>query len=133
MPQPLTAIPLRAPVQSKPFDLVAALRGSLKSAQLSPREGDVIAVSSKYASIAAGRIVDLAGVQATARARDLAERYYMDPAIAQLVIEEADHIFGGIEQGFLLTAKGGVLSPNAGLDRSNIPSGESGLAARGAL
>jgi F420-0:gamma-glutamyl ligase len=37
-------------------------------------------------------------------------------------MQEADHIFGGIH-GFLLTYKDGILSPNAGLDRSNIPSG----------
>ena len=48
----------------------------------------------------------------------------MDASVAQLVLDEAEHIFGGIELGFLLTAKGGVISPNAGLDRSNIPSGQ---------
>jgi coenzyme F420-0:L-glutamate ligase len=47
----------------------------------------------------------------------------MNPAIAQLVMQEAEHIFGGIELGFLLTVKNAVISPNAGLDRSNIPSG----------
>ena len=48
----------------------------------------------------------------------------MDAAVAQLVLDEAEHIFGGIKLGFMLTAKGGVISPNAGLDRSNIPSGQ---------
>jgi coenzyme F420-0:L-glutamate ligase len=51
----------------------------------------------------------------------------MNPVIAQLVLQEADHIFGGIQIGFLLTYKDGVLSPNAGLDRSNIPSGHAVL------
>ena len=32
-----------------------------------------------------------------------------------------------LKLGFLLTTKGGVLSPNAGLDRSNIPSGKAVL------
>lgn len=127
MPQPLTVIPVRARVQDRPFDLRASLNSSLDAAAISLVEGDVIAVSSKYASIAAGRIIALAEVRPTPEAHALAHRYQMDAAITQLVIEEADHIFGGIELGFLLTAKGGVISPNAGLDRSNIPSGKAVL------
>jgi coenzyme F420-0:L-glutamate ligase len=127
MPQPLTAISVSAPVQDGPFDLIATLQDSLESAAISLEEGDVVAISSKYAAIAEGRIIKLADVEASPQARQLAERYQMDAAIAQLVIEEADQIFGGIELGFLLTSKGGVLSPNAGLDRSNIPSGQAVL------
>jgi coenzyme F420-0:L-glutamate ligase len=126
MPQPLTIIPVSAPVQDQPFDLLATLETSLDAA-ICLRDGDVIAISSKYASIAANRIVELADVQPTIDAQKLAARYQMDATVAQLVIEEADHIFGGIALGFLLTMKGGVLSPNAGLDRSNIPSGKAVL------
>lgn len=126
MPQPLTVIPVSAPVQDQPFDLIATLERSLE-AFTSLADGDVVAISSKYASIAGNRIIDLADVQPTREAQELAERYKTDAAMAQLVIDEADHIFGGIELGFLLTTKGGVLSPNAGLDRSNIPSGKAVL------
>ena len=126
MPQPLTVIPVSAPVQDQAFDLIQTLVSSLGAA-IRLRDGDVVAISSKYASIAANRIVELSDVQPTMDAHKLAERYQMDAAITQLVIEEADHIFGGIELGFLLTTKGGVLSPNAGLDRSNIPSGKAVL------
>ncbi|MCY3779582.1 MAG: coenzyme F420-0:L-glutamate ligase [Chloroflexi bacterium] len=124
MPQSLSATPLNAPVQDQPFDLIDTIFGSLSAADMTLQDGDVLAVSSKYASIAAGRIVRLDDIRPSARADQLAQRYNMDAAIAQLVIDEADHIFGGIELGFLLTAKGGVISPNAGLDRSNIPSGK---------
>ncbi|MYE26980.1 MAG: coenzyme F420-0:L-glutamate ligase [Chloroflexi bacterium] len=127
MPQPLTVIPVSAPVQDQPFDLIATLNSRLDASAIKLGDGDVVAVSSKYASIAGNRIIDLANVQPTKEAQELAERYKMDAATAQLVLEEADHIFGGIELGFLLTTKGGVLSPNAGLDRSNIPSGKAVL------
>jgi len=123
MPRTLEATPLRAPIREQPFDIVAAIHASLRAAGMQLQAGDVLAVSSKYAAIAAGRIVDLDDVVTTARARQLAQHYGMDAAVAQLVLQEAEHIFGGIEQGFLLTAKGGIVSPNAGLDRSNIPSG----------
>ena len=101
-----------------------ALIDSLDQAEITLQDGDVVAVSSKYAAIAEGRIFSLDEVRPTARAKELAERYCMDAAVAQLVIEEAGHIFGGIKMGFLLTARLGIISPNAGLDRSNIPSGQ---------
>src|SRR5687768_7198619 len=119
---PLIAIPLDAPVRQSAFDLVETLVESLRSAEQSLQDGDVVAISSKYVAISEGRIVTLADVQVSPEAEKLAERYHMNARIAQLVLSEADHIFGGIE-GFLLTYKDGIISPNAGLDRSNIPNG----------
>jgi coenzyme F420-0:L-glutamate ligase len=120
--QPLIVIPVEAPVQIAAFDLYATIIESIAAAGERLQDGDVLAVSSKYTAISEGRVVALAGVVVSAEAAQLAERYQMNPTIAQLVLQEADHIFGGIP-GFLLTFKDGVLSPNAGLDRSNIPSG----------
>ncbi len=124
MPQPLMVFPIKAPVQDQPFDLVATILDSLHAEAVTLEEGDVLAVSTKYTAIAEGRIVNMDDVEISDRARELADRYKMDVSIAQLVIQEADHIFGGIEMGFLLTSNNGVISPNAGLDRSNIPSGQ---------
>jgi len=124
MPQPLTVYPIQAPIQEQPFDLKTTLLDSLKSAEVTLQEGDVLAISTKYCAIAEGRIVHLDDVVVSDRARELGERYKVDASIAQLVIQEAAHIFGGIEMGFMLTANNGVISPNAGLDRSNIPSGQ---------
>lgn len=116
------AIPLEAPVRQSAFDLVQTLSDSLAAADETLRDGDVLAVSSKYVAISENRIVALEDVVVTPEAEALAERYSMNPRIAQLVMSEADHVFGGIP-GFLLTYKDGILSPNAGLDRSNIPNG----------
>ena len=124
MPQSLTVQPVQAPMQSRPFDLLQVLIDSLNRAEISLQDGDVIAVSSKYAAIAEGRVVKLDEVRPSDRAQELAKRYGMDAAVAQLTLDEAGHIFGGIKMGFLLTARLGIISPNAGLDRSNIPSGQ---------
>jgi coenzyme F420-0:L-glutamate ligase len=120
--QHLTVIPVEAPVFHDRFDLLDTLAGALATAGEALQDGDVLAISSKYAAISEGRVVAMESVTVSDEARSLAERYSMNPVIAQLVLDEADHIFGGI-QGFLLTYKDGILSPNAGLDRSNIPSG----------
>ena len=120
---PLIIWPLRAPVQQAAFDLLAVISEALAAAPAGLSDGDVLAVSSKYAAISEGRVLRMADVTVTEQAAALARRYHMQPVMAQLVLQEADHIFGGIEMGFLLTAKTGILSPNAGLDRSNIPEG----------
>lgn len=119
---PVTIHPVQAPVQKQPFDLDATLYASLAAAELDPQPGDVIAISSKYAAISEGRIVHLDDVIVSDEAQAIAERYEMNPRIAQIVLDQADHVFGGIH-GFLLTAKDGIISPNAGIDRSNIPAG----------
>ncbi|MCC6803514.1 MAG: coenzyme F420-0:L-glutamate ligase [Anaerolineae bacterium] len=120
--EPLIVIPVSAPVRQSAFDLAATVSAAIRAEGETLSEGDVLAVSSKYTAISEGRVVRLDDVQVTAEAAALAERYSMNPRIVQLVIQEADYVFGGIT-GFLLTFKDGVLSPNAGLDRSNIPNG----------
>jgi coenzyme F420-0:L-glutamate ligase / coenzyme F420-1:gamma-L-glutamate ligase len=119
---PLLVIPIEAPVQQSAFHLLDTLRQSLVAAGEALQDGDVLAVSSKYTAISEGRVISLQSITPTTEALALASRYHMNPVIAQLVLQEADHIFGGIP-GFLLTAKEGIISPNAGIDRSNIPHG----------
>lgn len=126
-PTPLTIVPVQAPVQQAPFPLIDTLLQALDDNQITLQEGDVLAISSKYVAISEGRIVDLDGVQPGEQALALAAQYNIDVTIAQLVVEEADHIFGGIPMGFLLTWRSGIIAPNAGLDRSNIPNGQAVL------
>lgn len=120
--KPLVVIPVVAPVQENAFDLVSTLIDALHASGETLQSGDVVAVSSKYTAISEGRVVRLDDIQVSEEAQAIAERYHMNAVIAQLVIGEADHVFGGIP-GFLLTFKDGILSPNAGIDRSNIPNG----------
>lgn len=121
---PLIAIPIEAPVQQTAFDLMTTITGALDANGATLQHGDVLAISSKYTAISEGRVLELADVTITPEAQELAERYHMHAGMAQLVLQEADHVFGGIPMGFLLTSKDGIISPNAGLDRSNIPSGQ---------
>ncbi|MCU0514617.1 MAG: coenzyme F420-0:L-glutamate ligase [Anaerolineae bacterium] len=123
----LTILPVRAPVQESRFDLLPTLLAALAAAGAALQDGDVLAVSSKYLAISEGRVVTLAEVVPGERARALAAQYHMDPAIAELVVQEAEHIFGGIPLGFLLTWRSGIMAPNAGIDRSNIPGGKAVL------
>lgn len=120
----MTVIPVRAAVQQRAFDLIGALGDGLAASGETLQDGDILAISSKYVAISQGRVVALDSVTVTPRAEALAARYHMHPQLAQLVVQEADHIFGGIQLGFLLTHTHGIIAPNAGLDRSNIPAGQ---------
>lgn len=122
MPQYLTVIPVRAPVQYAPFDLYGTLVESIAASGEPLQDGDILAVSSKYTAISEGRVVKLADVVVSPTGAALAARYQMLPQMAELVLQESDHVLGGIH-GFMLTAQHGIVQPNAGLDRSNIPNG----------
>jgi coenzyme F420-0:L-glutamate ligase len=121
---PLQVIPIEAPVKQTAFPLYETIFSAIDNNQQTLQAGDVLAISSKYVAISENRIVELDTVEPTDYAQELATRYRMDARIAQLVIQEAEHIFGGIQLGYLLTWRSGVIAPNAGLDRSNIPSGK---------
>ena len=127
MPTPLQVYPVVAPLQTDVFDLAAVFDASLQRAGVVLQDGDIVAVSSKYMAIAEGRVVSLQDVVPGERAVALSQRYNIHPAMAQLVIDEATHIFGGIPLGFLLTQRHGIIAPNAGIDRSNIPMGNAVL------
>jgi coenzyme F420-0:L-glutamate ligase/coenzyme F420-1:gamma-L-glutamate ligase len=115
----LTLTPVKSPAMSSRFDLVGFIDekvgGDLKN-------GDVLVISSKFVAVSEGRTVKLSTVRAGSHAKEIGTRYRMDPRLCELVIRESDEIMGGIP-GFLLTVKDGLLTPNAGIDKSNTKHG----------
>jgi coenzyme F420-0:L-glutamate ligase len=85
-------------------------------------EGDILVLAETAVATAEGNVIRLSEITPSDRARELAARYRMDPAVAEVVLRESDAIVGGIP-GFLLCMKGGTLLPNAGVDASNAPLG----------
>jgi coenzyme F420-0:L-glutamate ligase / coenzyme F420-1:gamma-L-glutamate ligase len=94
---------------------------TLISAQYDFKDGDILVLSSKFVSMSEGSVVDLRKIRPSSKAKNLAKNYQMNPSFVEVVIRESDVIFGGLP-GFLLTIKNGILAPNAGIDKSNIPS-----------
>jgi len=87
------------------------------------RDGDLLVISSKFVAMGEGRVVKLSGVKVSPKALELASKYRMNPKLCELVIRESDLILGGIP-GFLLTSRDGLLTPNAGIDKSNVGHGK---------
>lgn len=86
------------------------------------RDYDILLFAESPLSTTEGRNVRLADIIPGETAKMFAEKYDIDPRIAEIVIEESDEILGGIP-GFLLSLRGNLLLPNAGVDVSNAPEG----------
>jgi coenzyme F420-0:L-glutamate ligase / coenzyme F420-1:gamma-L-glutamate ligase len=115
--------------RSAPFSLVDLL-DELAGRDL--RTGDVMVVSSKFVAISEGRVVKLESVVPSSYAAELSAQYNIPPQLCELIVRESDEILGGVV-GFILASKEGMLSPNAGIDRSNIELGRAVLYPRNPL
>lgn len=113
---------IRTPI-IKPFDnIVQIIISSLSKEGLRFENQDILVLAETAVATAQGRIRQLEDVQVSIKARTLAKRYYLEPEIAQLVLEESEEILGGIPH-VLLTIKNNTLMANAGIDKSNAPPG----------
>ena len=86
------------------------------------KDGDILVLAETAVATAEGNVITLSTIVPSAQAKQLGEKYQMDPRTVEVVIRESDSIVGGIK-GFLLCMKGGTLLPNAGVDASNAPLG----------
>ncbi len=109
---PLTVLPLESRHMSGRFDMFAELARSLGRRGMRLARGDILVVSTKYASYAEGRIIDVRGVRASAQARRLSGRYGLSREMAELVLRESDRILGGVA-GFVMAASAPFRPPPA--------------------
>ena len=111
-------LPISVPIKKGEFDLF----DSIILSNFKFRENDILIVSSKYVSMSEGSVMNLDKVKVGRKAKSLASEYHMSAKLAELTLREADYIYKGIP-GFLLAVKNGVMAPNAGIDKSNMPQG----------
>lgn len=79
---------------------------------------DILVVAETVVGTTEGRQVNLNNVHSLNEAHQFAIKYSLNPSLAQLILDEADLILGGLP-GVVLTVKNGNLIANAGIDRSN--------------
>ncbi len=116
----ITFVPVKTQRKTAPFGL-GELVDKLLGSEL--RDGDILVVSSKFIAVSEGRVVDLSTVVPSDHAASMARRMSISPELCELVIRESDETIGGVT-GFMLTLKEGLLTPNAGIDKSNIEHGK---------
>jgi coenzyme F420-0:L-glutamate ligase / coenzyme F420-1:gamma-L-glutamate ligase len=114
----LEVLPIHSSIKRGKFDLF----DSLVASGLKFKDDDIIVISSKFVSMSEGALLRLGEIKVSKEARIIATRYKMDPKIAEITLRESDYILGGIP-GFLLSIRNGMIAPNAGIDKSNVPPG----------
>jgi coenzyme F420-0:L-glutamate ligase/coenzyme F420-1:gamma-L-glutamate ligase len=101
--------------------------GRLIADASTPTADDVVVISQKAVSKVEGRVRRLADVEPGDRALELASRLDKDPAVIELVLAESNRIVRA-ERGVLITeTRAGWVCANAGIDSSNLGSGEVSL------
>lgn len=84
--------------------------------------GDVVVVAQKIVSKAEGRVLELAAIEPSAYAHELASRLEAktDPRIVEVILRESVRVVRS-ERVLITQTKHGFVSANAGVDHSNIP------------
>jgi len=118
----ITLWPLKTNLIKKDDDVAQIILQVLKNENLELQNQDVLVLAETPIAIAQGRYLSLDEVTPTAKALELADKYVIDPRMAEVILNEADKIYGGVEHA-LLCEKNGFLTENAGVDQSNAPEG----------
>lgn len=118
----LTVLPVKSTLKKEQFDLFESLVTDLENSGISPLNGDVIVISSKYVANSQGRVLEYNKVVPSIDAEKIGKRFRMKPNMAEIILRESDVIFGGIP-GFVITSSDNIMAPNAGIDKSNTKSG----------
>ena len=111
----------------KPGDnLIDVILGSLRKQTLKLEDDDVLALASKIVSYSQGRVVKLGDIKPSEKAKKLARKFSLEPEFVELVLREAEKVYGGVEKA-ILTLKDSIMTANAGIDNKNAPIGSAVL------
>jgi coenzyme F420-0:L-glutamate ligase/coenzyme F420-1:gamma-L-glutamate ligase len=117
----LSAHPLAGLPEVQAGDDLAALLVAANGGGFEP--GDVLVVAHKVVSKAEGRVVELASVEPSRRAAELAAELGKDARQVQVVLDESAELLRA-ERGVLIARTcHGFVCANAGVDASNAPEG----------
>ncbi len=119
-------IPIQTRVISENDDILEVIVTALQSNGLDLIDHDILGIAETPLGTTEGRVVNLADIEVSEEAVELADEYLLIPEVAELVLNEADEILGGIPH-VILTIKNNTLMANAGVDKSNVPPGYASL------
>ncbi len=112
--------PIKTDIIKEKFDLLSFLDHYFHNEDL--QSGDVVVISSKIIAIAQNRMKAINSIIPSETAYSLANEYQIEPALAEVILDEADIVLGGVPR-VITSLKNGILSAYAGVDRSNVPEG----------
>jgi len=101
-------------------NIVEVILQSLKRENLQLEDGDILALASKIVAYAEKCMIKLSDIKPSEEAKELARKFSLKPEFAEIILHEADYVYGGVEKA-VLTLKNGILTANAGVDNKNAP------------
>jgi len=101
-------------------DLAGLIAAGMDRAGIAPQAGDIVALAQKIVSKAEGRMVDLAGVIPSDRARELAAVARKDPRLVELILRESRAVLRCVPDVIVVENRNGLVMANAGIDASNV-------------
>ena len=122
----MQVLPIKTRIIVQEDNIVDVLLESLNELGITLLDNDIITLAETPLGTTEGQVVKLSEVQVSDKAKELGARYELLPEVAELIIQEADEILGGIPR-VVLTIKNNTLMANAGVDKSNIPPGYASL------
>ena len=108
------------PLVRKDDDLVAWISEGLSRGGIEPRGGDVFVLTQKIVSKAEGRMVDLATVEPSTEAIELAGNVQKDPRLVELILSESVRVVRARPGVLIVEHRLGFVMANAGIDQSNV-------------
>jgi coenzyme F420-0:L-glutamate ligase/coenzyme F420-1:gamma-L-glutamate ligase len=104
--------------------LAPLIAAALERQALVAAADDVLLVCQKIVSKSEGRFVELAAVEVSVRARDLAARCGKDPRLVEVILRESIEVVRCAPQVLIVRHRLGLVMANAGVDQSNVPGSE---------
>ncbi len=93
---------------------------SLEANRIRLQDGDVLILAQKIVSKSENRLVDLATVEPSPRARELARQSQKDPRFVEMVLRESRDVLRAKPGLLVVEHRLGFVCANAGIDRSNV-------------
>jgi coenzyme F420-0:L-glutamate ligase/coenzyme F420-1:gamma-L-glutamate ligase len=101
-------------------DLAAIILQAIQRAGLTLQDGDILVVAQKIISKAEGRMVNLATIEPSERANQLALQCGKDPRLVELNLRESNAVLRVRPGTMIVEHRLGFICANAGIDHSNV-------------
>jgi coenzyme F420-0:L-glutamate ligase/coenzyme F420-1:gamma-L-glutamate ligase len=115
------------PEVTKGADLPGLIFRAAKESGTEVKDGDVFVVKQKVVSKAEGRVVPLAEVTPSRRARSLAAEHGKDPRLVELILKESVRVVRAGHGVIITETRHGFVCANSGIDQSNVGRGFAAL------
>jgi coenzyme F420-0:L-glutamate ligase/coenzyme F420-1:gamma-L-glutamate ligase len=108
------------PLSKKDDNIGQLIVNAIKKQGVELKERDIIVVTHVFVSKAEGNIVNLDNVEPSERAFEIAKQTKKDPALVEVILQEAKEVIKIGPNSIITETKSGTISANSGVDQSNV-------------